>query len=125
MNASVGPLTTAPATSGLTATTGAGLSLIAVLMPGTARIGPIEMTGFDGPITIARAMASAVSISGVGLALSAPRKSTSWTGPAPPDLIMYSWNGHQRSFAITFVRTGESLMGRIRPGAPRAVAIAA
>ena len=24
-------------------------------MPGTARIGPIEMTGFDGPMTIARA----------------------------------------------------------------------
>ena len=29
---------------------------------------------------------------------------------------MYSWNGHQRSFAITFVRTGESLIGRTPAG---------
>ncbi len=52
MNASVGPLIARPATNGLTATTGAGESAIASRMPGTARIGPIEITGLEGPITI-------------------------------------------------------------------------
>ena len=37
-------------------------------IPGTARIGPIEMTGFDGPMTTARARASASSTCGVGAA---------------------------------------------------------
>ena len=35
-------------------------------MPGTARIGPIEMTGFDGPTTMASASASAARHLGRG-----------------------------------------------------------
>ena len=63
MNAPVGPLSTSPPTSGETATTGAGEATSASRRPGTASIGPIEITGFDGPITIARADASASSTS--------------------------------------------------------------
>ena len=74
MKAAVGPLSTAPPTNGLTATTGAGLSRIASRMPSSARIGPIETIGFDGPITIARAWASASSTSGVGAAARAVTK---------------------------------------------------
>ena len=66
MNAAVGPLTTSPPTSGLTATTGAALPAIAVRSGSIARIGPIEITGLDGPITIARAFAIASSTSGWG-----------------------------------------------------------
>ena len=61
MNASVGPFSERPPTSGLTATTGASASLSASRMPGTARIGPMLAIGFDGPITIASASASARS----------------------------------------------------------------
>ena len=42
-----------------------------------ARIGPIEMTGFDGPITIARAPAIASSTAAVGCAVSMPSNATS------------------------------------------------
>ena len=86
-HAAVGPFSTRPATSGLTATTGAGLATIASRTPGTARIGPIEMTGFDGPITIARARSIASSTSAVGRAARAWRNSTSShrTGAAVAD----------------------------------------
>ena len=60
MKRSVGPLTTSPATKGLTATTGAAEAAIASRMPGTARIGPMLITGLEGPITIASASRSAV-----------------------------------------------------------------
>ena len=66
MNAAVGPLMTWPATSGLTAITGAGAARSASRIPGSSRIGPIEATGLDGPITIARAPAIAARTSGVG-----------------------------------------------------------
>ena len=58
-NATVGPFNERPPTNGLTATTGAGAARSASRIPGSARIGPIEMTGFDGPITIASASAIA------------------------------------------------------------------
>ena len=72
------------------------------------------MTGFDGPMMIARALASASSTSGVAGAAGPPRNSTSSTGPSPRALIMNSWNGHQRSWASTRVRTGLSLIGSTR-----------
>ena len=68
MKGSVGPFTVRPPTKGLTATTGAAAARSASRIPGTARIGPIEITGFEGPITIASAPAIASSTSGVGLA---------------------------------------------------------
>ena len=55
MNAAVGPLSTWPATSGLTATTGAlrvGERLAD--RPASPGSGRIEITGFDGPMTIGR-----------------------------------------------------------------------
>ncbi len=64
--ASVGPFSTAPATNGLTATTGATARSSASRIPRSARIGPIETTGLDGPITITSARPSASRTSGVG-----------------------------------------------------------
>src|SRR4051794_13245159 len=72
MNGSVGPLTTLPATIGETATTFAGAAAIASRTPGTARIGPIEITGFEGPMMMARAEAIASSVSGGGEAALVP-----------------------------------------------------
>ena len=46
-----------------------------------SRIGPIDTTGLEGPITIARASAIASRTSGVADAARAPRKSTPSTGP--------------------------------------------
>ena len=105
-------MTTAPPTSGLTATTAAGDAPRASRIPGTARMGPIEITGFDGPITIARAAAIASSTSGAGRDASTPSSSTPSTGSPAPARIMYSWKGHQRPSKRTRVRTASSLMGR-------------
>src|SRR5215212_3477378 len=91
MNRSVGPLSTEPRTSGETATTGAEAARSASATPSTRRIGPIEITGFDGPITIACARSSASSTSGVACADSAPRTSTPSTGPSAPLRIMNCW----------------------------------
>ena len=66
MNDAVGPLSTSPPTIGLTATTGAAAPVSASRMPGTARIGAIEASGLDGPITIARAPAIAASTCSLG-----------------------------------------------------------
>ena len=60
-NASVGPLSTSPPTTGLTATTGARTSASA--RRSRSRIGPIEITGLLGPTITARACASAASTS--------------------------------------------------------------
>ena len=68
MNGSLGPLTIFPSTTGETPTTGAGDIASAFAIPGTARIGRIETTGFDGPTTIARAVAMASSAAGVAAA---------------------------------------------------------
>ena len=60
-----------------------GASRSASRIPGTARIGPIEITGFDGPITIASAPRRSRQHLGVGGARPrCPRSSTSSTGPA-------------------------------------------
>src|SRR5579871_5233628 len=97
MNASVGPLTISPTTIGLTATTGAGVVLIASAIDFSASIGPIEMTGFDGPITTARAAAIALSASGVGDAAALPVNSTPSTVSFPRCLIKNSCRGPQPS----------------------------
>ena len=90
MNAAVGPLSTSPPTIGLTATTGAGAAISASRMPGTARIGAIETSGLEGPITIARAPAIAASTSALGRACSAPRNSMPSTMPSARRRIMNS-----------------------------------
>jgi hypothetical protein len=50
--AAAGPLSARPPTIGLTATVAARRAATALRMPGTARIGPIEISGLDGAITI-------------------------------------------------------------------------
>ena len=76
--------------AGLTATTGAGAARSASPIPGTARIGAIDASGFDGPITIAPAQAIASSTASLGRADSAPRNSSPSTGPAARSRIMNS-----------------------------------
>ena len=49
----VGPLIALPATSGVTAITGAGAALSAARMPGSARIGSTLRYGFEGHRMIA------------------------------------------------------------------------
>ena len=120
MNASVGPLSTCPPTSGETATTGAGQPRSASRIPGTARIGPIEMTGFDGPTITARARRARPRPPALGAAASAPRNATSSTGPAAPSRIMNAWNGRHAPRALTHVRTGASAIGSTRAGTPSA-----
>ena len=110
-NASVGPLIARPPTNGLTATTGAGAARNASRIPGSERIGPIEITGLDGPITIASASAIAWSTASEGGARSSPRSSTLSTGPSPRSRIMNSWNGSLRPRAPTQVDTRSSLIG--------------
>ena len=119
MNAAVGPFRTSPPTIGLTATTGASVASSASRIPGTARIGAIDASGFDGPITIARAPAIAPSASGLGAACSAPRNSRPSTAPAACWRIMNSWNAHQPADALrTHVRTGSSVIGSTRARTP-------
>src|SRR5258705_12137028 len=55
MSAAAGPLTAAPPTIGLTATTGAAVAASASTIPGTARIGPTDVTGLDGHTTTSSA----------------------------------------------------------------------
>ena len=87
-------------------------------IPPTARIGPIEMTGFDGPITTVLADAIASSASGVGIAGPAPSTSTPSTGPAAPWRIMKSWKPNHSPRARMWVRTGSSVGGSTRAGTP-------
>ena len=64
MRRSAGPFTGAPPTMGLTAITRSRRATSASRTPGTARIGPIEITGFDGQITMVSAVRSASSTPG-------------------------------------------------------------
>ena len=89
-------------------------------IPGSARIGPIEMTGFDGPTITVSAPAIAASASCVGAAAAAPRNSTSAIGPAARSRIMNSWNAPQRPRTLIQVRTGSSLIGSTVAGTPSA-----
>ena len=59
--------------TGQRSTTGANAARIASRMPGTARIVPVETTGFDGATRIASAAAIASITPGAGTASSMPR----------------------------------------------------
>ena len=87
-------------------------------MPGSARIGAIEASGLDGPITIARAFAIAASACSLGVACSAPRNSRPSTIPCARSRIMNSWNELHPSPPRTHVRTGSSLIGSTRARTP-------
>src|SRR5918995_387483 len=123
MKMSVGPLTTRPATNGLTATTGAADAAIASRSAEIARIGPIEITGFDGPITIASAGPIAAITSGVGLASPIPSTSIASTGASPCSATRYCCRSRQSSAVRTRVRTRSSHIGRTAASTPSARAI--
>src|SRR5213593_2583907 len=72
ISAPAGPLTGASPTIGLTPMTGALVASSASTSPGTARMGPIDVTGFDGQTTTTSAPASASTTPGAGLASPAP-----------------------------------------------------
>src|SRR5262249_2938065 len=72
INAAAGPLTAAPATIGLTPITRPRVEASASAMPGTATIGPIDVTGFDGHTTTTSASRIASSTPGAGRARAAP-----------------------------------------------------
>ena len=125
MKRSVGPLTTLPATKGLTATTGASEAAIASRMPGTARIGPMLITGLEGPITIASAARRASATSAVGRASAIPSSSTPSTSGSPRSTIRYSCSPRTPAAVRTLVRTGSSHIGRTRAVTPSARQICA
>ena len=120
---SAGPLSATPPTMPLTAMTGTPrdrASAIARRHPGTARIGPIETIGFDGPMTMTSAAASAASTSAVGLGASiAVVADLADLGPWWR-WTKYSWKSSQPSSIRTWVRTGSSAIGRIAVGMPSA-----
>ena len=126
MNGSVGPLTTAPPTTGRDARRPApARARSAARMPGTARIGPIEITGFDGPIDDRAARRRSPRAPRAAAAPPRrPRTRRPSTGPAPRSRIMNSWKSPQRPRASTRVRTGASPIGSTRAAdaerAPRA-----
>src|SRR5262245_39447112 len=72
IRAAAGPLTAAPPMIGLTATTGAAVERSASTMPGTARIGPTDVTGFEGQTTMTSAARIDSTTPGAGRALDAP-----------------------------------------------------
>ena len=63
---SAGPLSAAPPTIGEIATTEERRAASRSSMPGSARIGPIDTSGFDGAITTTSASVSAASVAAVG-----------------------------------------------------------
>ena len=89
-------------------------------MPGTARIGPIETSGLEGPITTARALAIAASAGSLAAERGAPRNSRSSTAPRARSRIMNSWKECQPEPVRTHVRTGSSLIGNTRARTPTA-----
>ena len=101
MSRSAGPFTGAPPTIGLIAITRSRRATSASRMPGTARIGPIEITGFDGQITIVSAVRSASSTPGAGRAASAPSKRTDTTGDSARSPTNHSL--HRELFGVAAV----------------------
>ena len=105
MNASVGPLTARPPTSGLTATTGAGAAAIASRIPGTARIGPIEITGFEGPTITTSALGDRRQHLGGRARVGDPLELDASIGASPWSRIRNSCSPRQPAGVRTRVRT--------------------
>jgi hypothetical protein len=129
MSRSAGPFTGAPAMIGLTPTTRSRRRRSTSRTPGTARTGPIEITGFDGQISTVAAASSASSTPGAGRAASAPSKRTDTTGGSARSRTNHSC---MRSSLVppsavrTVIRveTGSSVMGTSRLRTPQARVIA-
>src|SRR2546425_8969989 len=72
MSSPAGPLTAAPPTIGLTATTRARAAASASAMPGTASTGPTDVTGVEGPTTTSSASRVGAGTPGAGRAPGGP-----------------------------------------------------
>jgi hypothetical protein len=113
---SIRALSALPPTIPLTATTGtprARARSTSSRIPGTARIGPIDTIGLDGPMTTARAASNVAATRSLGRDDSMPAKRTSRTSGAWRRWTKYSWKVSQPSSVRTWVRTGASVIGRI------------
>ena len=123
---SAGPFKAAPATIGDTATTESRRALNTLATPGTARIGPIDTTGFEGATTTISAEPRESSTPGAGLAVSAPSKRTESTTTEWRSFTKYSWKATSWvSSSRSRVRTGSSLIGSRRTPSPQAREISA
>src|SRR6266446_46207 len=124
ISAPAGPLTGASPTMGLTPMTGARVACRAATRPGTARMAPIDVTGFDGQTTTTSASAIASTTPGAGVASPAPAYATSTTARLAFSRTKYSWKSSQplptpgRSDVRILVRTGSSLIGRTSDATP-------
>src|SRR4029453_17982462 len=106
MSRPAGPLTGAPPMIGLTPTTDADVDASTSAMPAIARIGPMEVTGFDGHTTTRSAPTIASRTPGAGWAAGAPSYSTRAAAPCGRSRTKYSWNVRRPSVVVTLVRTG-------------------
>ena len=97
-------------------------------MPRTARIGPIETTGFEGQITIASADPIASSTPGAGDAAETPSKRIALTSSRAPRRTQYSWKCRSSSCpsatTSSLVSTRSSVIGRIVTSISNRAAIA-
>ena len=127
---SAGPFTGAPPTIGLTATTRSRRATSTSRTPGTARIGPIEITGFDGQITIVSARVERLEHArrGPGAlgAVEAHRRRTGGSARSPTNhsCIASSSAARPSRSTVMRVRTGSSVIGSERarrPTRPRVI----
>ena len=119
MSRPAGPDTASPPTMGLTAIVAARVASSASTRPGTARIGPIDVIGFDGHTMTASAAAIASSTPGAGRAAAAPATATSRTSTWALSRTKYSWKSSQPSGPRMRVRTGWSDIGSTVAPTPR------
>jgi hypothetical protein len=107
MSVAAGPENTRSSTNGETATT--GVSASASAMPSIAVIGPMLVTGFEGPITTGSDSASRTA--SVAAASSPPRNSTSSTSGSPSWPTQKAWKCISPSGVWIIDATGSSLIG--------------
>src|SRR2546425_723231 len=128
ISAPAGPLTGASPTMGLTPMTGARVACRAATRPGTARMGPIDVTGFDGQTTTTSASAIASTTPGAGVASLAPAYGTSSAPRAPTasrQLKVSSRSPQPRATSrrpasayVTLSRSGETCSPQILASSP-------
>ena len=85
------PLTTRPSMMGETPMMGAGATASAEAIAGTAVIGAIDTTGFEGAMMMVLASRIASTTPGAGRAVEAPRYSTRFTSDVARSRTHHSW----------------------------------
>jgi hypothetical protein len=116
INFAAGPEYTRSSTNGETTTTVVSASASAT--PSTASIGPMLVTGFDGPTTTGSASADRTA----SVAAASPRNSTDSTVGSPFRATQNSWKCITPSGVCISVASGSLLIGSTRQGTPSASA---